>query len=97
MGQCREVQIGYIALEIPRNCKHCPYYKNGNCYVTGVNSQRSSGMYGAFYNRPKWCPIVEIPEKDLKPGDSGIDGWRAIGWNDAVEKLKKHRLILRRR
>lgn len=83
---------GILILEIPERCSHC--LMRSVSYDASVCQLEIRKVNPKEKNRPKWCPIKEIPPKmeELKRphslGDFERKGF-SRGWNDAIEKIEK--------
>ena len=68
-----------LILNMPKNCGLCPISDNwrekgepkGFCPMD-VNDRECD-----FVNRPSWCPLRPIPEKDFWSKKDFADGWNA--------------------
>lgn len=72
-----------LVIDMPVNCIHCPclhrYDGDDWCAV-------ACKVIYSPNNRDKWCPLKELPEKQLLWFDDERDDW-AIGYNDCLSEI----------
>lgn len=53
---------GIIVVDVPENCKKCEYrLTNGYC----IPSRKDIFKFALSDQKPDWCPIKLMPEKNL--------------------------------
>lgn len=78
---------GIIVVDVTENCKKCEYrLTNGFC----IPSRKDIFKFALSNEKPDWCPIRPIPEKDHE--DYGYDEYlagMAQGWNNCIDEILK--------
>lgn len=84
-----------IVKEVPKNCESCkrsdhPYHGSSaiHCNITGLIRP-----HNLRNEKPKWCPIKEMPkEKDYSDlsENNPIRVW-GNGWNACIETIRENR------
>lgn len=69
-----------LVIEMPKNCAECKLI-----YLQGIGE----GICNAvdWEERPKWCPLRPIPEKQVnKPNTGGFTRGFTYGWNECIRR-----------
>ena len=73
-----------LVMDMPENCKKCRFHLNypsvkHYCYIKQEAFEEE---------KPKWCPLKPLPEKDTKSyyPDEYEDGY-AHGWNACIDAI----------
>ena len=73
-------------VDIPNKCIECNFlYSTYSiyCYLTKKDIDD-------VYNRPKWCPLKGLPEKeDIDPMDDDYFRGYTNGWNDCLKEIEE--------
>ena len=81
-----------LVMDMPNNCKECELYvcyrqyagDKGDCFC-GMTKKDAD-----FNNRPKSCPLRELPQKkeEAKPMH-GSEYYKTIGYNTCIDEILK--------
>lgn len=85
-GQSKAV---LVLEEMPKYCFECPLSVDGWCYGTN-----DCGISESWEERPKWCPLKEMPKRIENVDDQTIfdyedAGAEVKGWNRCIEEIEK--------
>ena len=82
-----------LVMDMPNNCKECELYvcyrqyagDKGDCFC-GMTKKDAD-----FNNRPKSCPLREVPKKKRTIGKENENDKLCInaGWNDCIDEILK--------
>lgn len=79
-----------LIIDDPRVCRKCPCFSVKDERVTCEAAQRQfrEGSNAVLFHgerfRPKWCPMVDMPEKLFTWSDDSFEA----GWNAALAEME---------
>lgn len=86
-----------LVMDTPETCENCackyPSYKDDALYDCSITGKTIPINGGRYKNRPKWCPLRELPEREKEMTDAddlGKDYVRGTmdGWNACLDEIE---------
>ena len=82
-----------LVIDMPQNCGVCPiseyiWFENGKAKADeGGNCPIANNYIEKWNERPLWCPLRPIPEKQVnKPNTGGFTRGFTYGWNECIRR-----------
>lgn len=75
-----------LVIDMPESCDKCPlmfrHEEERCCMPEGRNS---------FSNKPSWCPLKSLPERETGFSDWGFEGGFRAGYNTFLKELYENK------
>lgn len=87
-----------LVMNMPDTCENCTCkyssYKNDELYDCAITGKAIPINGGHYEDRPDWCPLRELPEKETEMTDAddlGVEYVRGTmdGWNACLDEILK--------
>jgi hypothetical protein len=87
-----------LVMDMPENCENCackyPSYKDDALYDCAITGKTIPINGGHYEDRPDWCTLRELPEKETEMTDAddlGVEYVRGTmdGWNACLDEILK--------
>lgn len=91
-----------LVIDMPKTCEECPICQGvalDGDYVCSIKDEygEERGFDDGEYEKPDWCPLKTVPEKQEVCGrynseyfakGGKVPSWK-IGWNDCIDEILK--------
>ena len=77
--------------KMPEHCEKCPCFKGSypNAYCGDGNKPLYKDKLKGAYEKPFWCKLKHLPEKQKMSFFGHGQDMIAMGWNAAIEEIEK--------
>ena len=74
-----------LVMEMPECCADCKAYDNDNEMCMGTDDYYMETL--APTDKPDWCPLKPMPERDDREYFSDFARGYKLGWNNAIKAI----------
>ena len=79
-----------LVMDMPKNCYECKlHFTKGNCEDICMEKDKYIEV-NIFTRKPKWCPLREVPRKQMHyPSDDASQRCAKNGWDACIDEILK--------
>ena len=78
-----------VTFDLPDSCHTCPISKSST-KAYGCLCPVLMKWNEELYDKPRWCPIKELPQPDTGEHEYPYTIGYARGWNDCLYRIKEN-------
>ena len=79
-----------LVMDMPTDCEDCPLFKDGDKGERECKATRKGTEYDYYKTRPSWCPLREVPQKQVNNClDNTYQRGAKDGWNFCISEILK--------